>query len=214
MNTTPHDRPYRKAITSHGWIFLGGEAREITIKNISITGALAQLDGSKGERTLQNLLVSKAIDFYLPQLQLSGEAKVVRVDTAEDDHIILGLEFQNIAHTANEPVFKRKSYRKDMVIPGHILLNAYRHDFMTVNMSLDGLMIRVPEQLTVEKDAIIPFEFADANLKGFVKVVWVRQGEHNDTLIGLQYVKSKQTKAPQEAKLPAVAVSHRNAQTI
>ncbi len=195
MNASPHERPYRKTITSHGWIFLGGEAREITIKNLSITGALAHLDDVKSERTLQDLLVSKAIDFYLPQLQLSGIAKIVRIDTAQAEHVVMALEFQDIAHTTDEPIFKRKSYRKELAIPGHLLLNAYQHDFMTVNMSLDGLMIRVPEALAVEQEAIIPFEFADANLKGFVKVIWARSDGENGTLIGLQYVKPKKTGA-------------------
>jgi hypothetical protein len=199
MNTPSHDhdRPYRKRINSHGWMYVGGESKEITVKNISITGALVQLNTQNEvpdkKHTLQNLAVSKSIDFYLPHLQLSGEAKVVRVDTTDDKQLLLAMEFQNIAYTTDKPVFNRKSYRKEVSMPGQLLVEEQPLDFVTVDISLEGLKIRVPEELDIEPGAVIPFQLSEANVKGLVKVVWAAHGEAHETLMGLQYVTPKKT---------------------
>jgi hypothetical protein len=194
MDTPQHQHPYQKPINSRGWVYLDGEMREITVKSISIVGALAQLhlDDSNfsSKRTLQHLSSIKSIDFFLPHLQLSGAAKIMNVDSSQEE-ILLTLEFENLAYTVDEPVFKRKSYRKEIAIPGKITVKDKAHPFVTVNISMDGLMIRVPEVLPIEKDWFMPFEFTNSDLKGFVKVVWAQTKGENETLVGLQYAKPK-----------------------
>jgi len=192
MNT-PIQRAYRKKINSQGWMFLGGEVQKITAKNISVTGVLVQLENNNvayaGKRILQNLAAAKSIDFLFPKLRLSGEAKVVRVESASNDQIILAMQFNNLASNINHPVFKRKSFRKEIAIPGRILLNGDYHKFVSVNMSSGGFMLQLSEIISVEKNHITQFEFETLKLKGFAKIVWIANPENPKTLMGLQYVK-------------------------
>jgi len=68
-----------------------------------------------------------------------------------NDHILLALEFKNIAFDIDKNLNKRKAYRKNMPDPGRILLNGEYHDFNTVNVSVEGLMIRLAEAISVEE---------------------------------------------------------------
>ena len=146
-------RPYRKNLTTHGLIFLAGEEQQITIKNISITGVLAQLNSKVGKNDIKDifntLLGSTVIDLYLPEMRLAGEVEVIRVDM-QDDHILLALEFKNVTYDVNDLLYKRKAYRKNLPGPGHILLNGTYLEFNAVNVSVEGIMIRLTENIHVE----------------------------------------------------------------
>ena len=137
------------------------------------------------------LSASTMIDLYLPEMRLAGEAEVVRVDMF-DDHILLGLEFKSVVYDADNQLYKRKVYRKNMTAPGKILLHGVYHEFTAVNVSVDGLMISVAEFITVEAGEITVFEFEQLELEGEVKVMWV---EHTSdgTLLGLAYVHMERT---------------------
>ena len=67
-----------------------------------------------------------------------------------------------------------------------IILNGENYHFNTVNVSVDGLMIRLAEQIEVEEGAIATFDFKRLDLLGEVKVIWVEHDE-TGTLMGLQY---------------------------
>jgi hypothetical protein len=185
------DRPRRTNLVSQGFIYMGEEELEITIKNISINGVLAQLSSDREyidiKYIFDQLLVSTIIDIYLPEMRLAGEVEVVRADI-EDGHILLALEFKNIAFDIDQNLNKRKSYRKSMVDFGKILLNGELYNFTTVNVSVDGLMICLPKEIPVEVGAITQFEFKPLDLEGQIKVVWVDHTLNGQTLIGLQYV--------------------------
>lgn len=190
MHSGP-ERPPRKNLTSHGLIYLCGEEQGITIKNISITGVLAELH-SKGEnkgikKIFDSLLVSTIIDLYLPELRLAGEAEVIRVDL-KADHILIALEFKNVAYEVDNLLYKRKAYRKNIPGPGQILLGGKYHEFDAVNVSVEGLMIRIDEKITVEEGIITVFEFKRLDLSGEIKVIWADPIADEGTLIGLQYV--------------------------
>lgn len=195
MSITAQQRAYRKPMTSYGWMYLGGVMQGIVLKNISITGALVQLQSKDEqfdkERVLKTLTVSKIIDFYFPLLQLSGEAKIVRGFSPEQDLMDIALEFQNIAYSVNEPIYKRKSYRREIAIQGRLVVKDKPYDMTTVNMSLGGLMVHVPEYLLVQQGAVLPLEFS--NLKGLVNVIWIVH-QNNETLLGLAYFKPEKTK--------------------
>ncbi|MGZ8916445.1 MAG: PilZ domain-containing protein, partial [Methylobacter sp.] len=111
------NRPYRKNLMSHGLIYMGGEEQEITIKDISLTGVLAELKsdlvGKDAKDIFSMLSASTLIDLYLPEMRLAGEAEVVRVDMLED-HISLALEFRNVSYDVDNQLYKRKVYRKSM----------------------------------------------------------------------------------------------------
>jgi PilZ domain len=184
-------RPYRKNLTTHGLIYLAEEEQPITIKNISITGVLAQLDSKVGKNDIKaifnTLLGSTVIDLYLPEMRLAGEVEVIRVDM-EEDHIVLALEFKNVTYDVNDLLYKRKAYRKNMPGPGHILLNGAYLEFNAVNVSVDGIMIRLSETVHAEPGVVTVFEFKRLELEGEIKVVWIEHLSEGGTLIGLQYI--------------------------
>ena len=189
-------RPYRKNLTSHGLIYLAGEEQAITVKNISITGVLAQLDSKIGKSDIKDifntLLTSTIIDLYLPEMRLAGEVEVIRVDL-QDNHILLALEFKNVNYDVNDLLYRRKAYRKNLPGPGHILFNGEYMDFNAVNVSIDGIMIHLEENIHVESGLITVFEFRRLELDGEIKVVWVDHMPDGGTLMGLQYVRMQRS---------------------
>jgi hypothetical protein len=170
---------------------MGGEERKIAIINISMTGVLAELCGHEKDMDIKaifNILrTSTLIDLYLPEMRLAGEAEVVRADL-EDNHILLALEFKNIAFDIDENLNKRKAYRKSMPDSGLILLDDGYHAFNTVNVSVDGLMIQLLEPLAVKEGAIVRFSFKKLDLQGEARVIWADPGAGDGTLIGLKYI--------------------------
>ena len=185
------NRPLRKNLMSHGFIYMGEEEHEITIKNISINGVLAKLNSNREDIDIKyifdSLLVSTIIDIYLPEMRLAGEVEVVRADI-EDGHILIALEFKNIAFDVDKNMNMRKAYRKNMPGPGKILLNGDYRSFTTVNVSVEGLMISISEAISVEEGAITRFEFKPLELEGEAKVIWIDPIHNERILIGLQYV--------------------------
>jgi hypothetical protein len=184
-------RPYRKNLTTHGLIYLAGEEQPVTIKNISISGVLAQLNSKVGNNDIKEifntLLASTVIDLYLPEMRLAGEVEVIRVDL-QNDHILLALEFKNVNYDVNDLLYKRKAYRKNLPGLGHILFNGEYQEFNAVNVSVEGMMIRLDQTVFVEPGVVTVFEFKRLDLEGEVKVVWVDQIPTGGTFIGLQYV--------------------------
>jgi len=188
------NRPYRKKLMSKGLIYMGGEEQEITIKDLSITGALAELKsfGREAKDIFNMLSESTLIDLYLPEMRLAGEVEVVEVDMHED-YLSISLEFRNVTHDVDNQLYKRKVYRKNMVAPGKILLNGEYRDFTTVNVSVDGLMIKLDESIDVKPGEVTIFEFERLGLDGEIKVVWIEHSADAGTLMGLQYVHMEKT---------------------
>ena len=185
------DRPCRKNLTSHGLIYMGEEEHEITVLNISITGILAELNSNKKgidvKYIFNILLTTTIIDLYLPEMRLAGEAEVVRVDV-DNDRILLALEFKNIAFDIDKHLNRRKTYRKNMPDPGLIFINGEYHEFITVNVSVEGLMIRLAKTISVKEGSITHFEFKRLELSGEAEVIWSDLTSGAETLIGLRYV--------------------------
>jgi len=188
------NRPYRKKLMSKGLIYMGGEEQEITIKDLSITGALAELKsfGREAKDIFNMLSESTLIDLYLPEMRLAGEVEVVEVNMHED-YLSISLEFRNVTHDVDNQLYKRKVYRKNMVAPGKILLNGEYRDFTTVNVSVDGLMIKLDESIDVKPGEVTIFEFERLGLDGEIKVVWIEHSADAGTLMGLQYVHMEKT---------------------
>ncbi len=188
---TELDRPYRKNLMSHGIIYMGEEEHDITIKNLSINGALVELHSNSEDIDIKyifnTLLVSTILDLYLPEMRLAGEAEVTRVDM-DGDHILIALEFKNMTYDVDKEMNKRKVYRKIMPGLGKILLNDEYRDFTAVNVSVEGLMISLAETIRVKAGTICPFEFKQLDLEGEAKVIWSDNIPDNRTLMGLQYV--------------------------
>jgi len=86
---------------------------------------------------------------------------------------------------------KRKVYRKSMTDPGKILINGHYYEFTTINVSVEGLMIFLCQEIPVKVGVITRFEFERLGLEGQIKVIWVDAIYDGRTLIGLEYVHLK-----------------------
>lgn len=187
MNS-PLKRPYRKNLTTRGLIYVDGKEQEITLKNLSLTGVLATLKNPADiNRAVATLSEIPTLDLYLPELRIAGEADIVRVE-AENNHISIALQFKTISYQVDEHMYKRKAYRKAMSVPGRLLLDAQYRDFISINVSTDGLMIHLPDPVAVNEGEITLVEFKELNMEGQVKIVWSDAMPDGGTLMGLQYV--------------------------
>ena len=182
-------RSYRKRLTSRGLIYLAGQELDIVLSNISITGLLAELEPNEKlydiESLFKTIKQSPTVDVYLEEMRMGGEAEIVRADQIED-RIYLALDLKSITHDIDNLLYHRQVYRKKMVAPGLIILNGGNYHFKTVNVSVDGLMVRLVESVEVDIGTIAAFDFKKLDLLGEVKVVWIEHDEEG-TLMGLQY---------------------------
>ncbi len=184
------DRPYRKKLASPGLIFIGGEEVVVSLVNLSMTGSLVELQDNS---TIQNIndvfkciMESLLIDMYLPEMCLAGEAEVVRAEMVKG-HIHLALKFRNISYQVSKFLIKRKVYRKVMSVSGQIILNEKKYQFLTKNVSVNGLMILVNEYIEVDKDTLTIFDFKRLQIRGRVRVVWCNHIDNHSTLMGLYF---------------------------
>jgi hypothetical protein len=136
---------------------------------------------------------SALVDIFLEDLRLAGEAEVVRADM-HDERIFIALEFKNISYDADDMLYKRRAYRKGLTAPGKIEINGKEYDFLTRNVSVEGLMIRIPDYVSVTEGQVLPFVFERLELKGEIRVVWFFYDEDGGTLMGLQYIYMENTK--------------------
>ncbi len=163
---------------------------DINIINISITGALVELCEDYGLKGVPDLFEaikkSPVLDFYIPDMKLAGDANVARAEEV-DGRFQLALEFNNLSSNAEYALYKRHVYRKNLIAPGQIVLNGKICRFESVDVSVDGLMIRLSEKVDVKPGTETTFEFKRLDLNGEIKVIWV---DHIDeeTLMGLQYI--------------------------
>jgi hypothetical protein len=172
---------------------MGEAEHKVTVKNISISGLLVHIDSHDIDikYVFNQLHLSTMIDFYLPEMHLAGEAQVVRADIEEEEFILLALEFKNVAFDIDENLNKRKVYRKSMTDPGKILISGHYYEFTTINVSAEGLMIFLCQEIPVKVGEITRFEFERLGLEGQIKVIWVDAIYDGRTLIGLEYVHLK-----------------------
>jgi hypothetical protein len=184
-------RPYRTSLTSYGLIYMGGEELELSVRNLSITGLLAELDDNIGIRDIKDVFksvkLSPIVDIYLPEMLLAGDAEVVRADMI-DGCIYLALEFRNVSYDIDNVLYKRKVYRKNMTAPGQIIFHGIKYDFYTKNVSVDGLMIHLKENIEVKEGTVTIFDFKRLQLRGEIKVSWLDHTEDGGTLLGLEYM--------------------------
>jgi hypothetical protein len=184
-------RSYRKKLITNGLVYINGEEQEVFVVNISMTGVLVQLSceiySSDTDSSFNDSLIATTIDFYLPQLRLAGTAEINRV-TKDERHVTLALKFKDITYNIDSLLYKRRVYRKNMTVPGRILLNNEQYNFYTVNVSVEGLMIRLEKTVVIAEGVTTSFEFKDLSLKGEVQVAWIDFDIEGNTLVGLKYI--------------------------
>lgn len=181
-------RAYRKSLITNGLVYINDEEQEVSVINISLTGALVQLTRPENpESLIDDASASKIIDFYLPKLRLAGTAEVVRVN-GSGRYDSLALKFKEISYNVDNLYYKRKVYRKNMAVAGKILLNNKQYDFQAINVSVEGLMIRLAETIIIAQGITTAFEFKSLNLTGEAQVVWMDIDSEGKTLVGLKYI--------------------------
>jgi hypothetical protein len=191
-------RYYRKKLTSHGLIYLAGKELDISIKNLSITGVLAELKENNTINSIVKLFdaigLSSKVDIYLSEMNLMGDAEVVRADLI-DGIIYLALEFRNISYEMDSMLYKRRVYRKTMIASGLIAFNGENHNFTTRNVSVCGLMIHLPKKIEIKIGTVTEFNFKHLSLHGEIKVIWVEDAEKEEGMyVGLEYVHMENTR--------------------
>ncbi len=183
-------RFYRKNLAIKGLVYLGGQELEVKVKNLSITGMLAELSGDGAlndmKDVFQAIKLSPVIDIYLPELRVAGEAEMVRSEEV-DGQIHFALEFRNIYYDVDNLLYSRRAYRKNMTAPGHVWVSGKVHTFTTENVSVDGLMIRLEGDIEIEQGAALQYEFKRLELSGQAKVIWLEKN-NGTTLLGLEYL--------------------------
>ena len=188
---TDNKRYYRKKLTSLGLIYLGGKELDMSVRNLSVTGLLAELEKNDSISCIKDVFdaikETPRVDIYLAEMHLMGDAEVVRADLI-DGTIYLALEFRNISYDVDNVLYKRAAYRKKLVAPGLIVLNGEKHSFTTRNVSINGLMIHIAKKVSVELNTVTVFDFKSLNLRGEIKVVWQEDAEDGGTYMGLEYV--------------------------
>ena len=181
---------YRKNLSMTGLLFIGGIEHEMQVQNISISGLLVTIEpitGISDERDIFLIMKeSSLVDIYIRKLNLAGEAEVVRVDM-DGENILIGMEFKHISYDAENLLYKRKAYRKSMTAPGQILIDKTIYEFLTRNVSVDGLMIRIPEHIELQKRMVVEFKFDKLHLFGECLVIWFEYDDNGGTVLGLEY---------------------------
>ena len=190
-------RYYRKNLNSHGFIYLAGEEFEISVKNLSITGLLVELEDRSIIRDVSDLFraikLSPLVDIYLHKMRIAGEAEIVRADMV-DENLLLALEFVHVFYDIPNIFYKRKAYRKSLSAPGQIFLNDRKYIFKTINVSVEGIMIFLDETIQVAPGTVTTFEFKRLDLLGEIQVVWVEPDPKGGTIMGLQYIRMEKEK--------------------
>lgn len=189
------ERPYRKNLAEHGLIYMGGMEHKVLIKNLSLTGLLVELYGHSKSLEISDIYhaiaATPVLDFYLPKLRIAGEVDVARVDI-EGLQILIALTFRVVCHDVDNLLYKRQAYRKMMNAPGKILLDGDFIEFETLNVSVEGLMVRINRAVDLNVETITTFQFKRLDLEGAAKVIWI-ENEKASTLMGLQYVHMEKT---------------------
>jgi hypothetical protein len=187
-------RSYRKNLTSYGLIYLSGEELEISVRNLSLTGLLAELQSNDSayetKSIFQAIELTMIVDIYLPEMRVAGEAEITRSDMS-DGKMYLALEFRNLTYEVSNLLYKRRAYRKNMTAPGNIDFHGKTYSFFTKNVSVDGMTIMLNQYVVVHEGLSTMFEFKKLGLRGQIKVIWVDYLADDSTIMGLQYVEIK-----------------------
>jgi hypothetical protein len=193
-------RAFRKDLNLRGLIFLNEQERAIVVKNLSITGLLAELDPQKDadhdiKDIFGSLQSSTLADIFIPSMRLAGETEVIRADVKKDK-ILIALEFKSISYDVEDFIYRRKMYRKKMPGTGRILIDGTYYPFTAVNVSVEGLMIHLNKKISIDNSGstAAPFEFEKLGMSGEAQIVWVEHPHSEETLMGLSYMHLKQGK--------------------
>ena len=193
---TINRKNYRKSLNSKGLIFLAGEEIEITVTNISITGMSAEFPVNNKLTDInaffKAISSSATIDIFIPEFKMVGESEITRVEL-ENGLFTIGVEFINISYNTESILYKRKSYRKLLAELGAIIIDKKSYHFSTKNISVEGLMIRIPGEISVNLGVVVKFNFHELDISGDMEIIWCEYDSSGGTLMGLKYTHLKKS---------------------
>jgi hypothetical protein len=128
-------------------------------------------------------------EIFVKDLMLSGVAQIVWTK-ATNGKLMVGLEFVDVQYNADKLWRKRKYYRKKQDVSGILINNDIRCDITTVDMSVDGFMVKLTGNAgQLEKGIIVKLILAALNLKAVAKIIWIRKDlDNSEILMGLRYL--------------------------
>jgi len=186
-------KEYRKSFTSPGQLYVAGETLSIISYDVSVKGVLIEMNaGSLLSSTtdIEELIKESLIaEIFVKDLMLSGVAQIVWTK-ATNGKLMVGLEFVDVQYNADKLWRKRKYYRKKQDISGILINNDIRCDITTVDMSVDGFMVKLTGNAgQLEKGIIVKLILAALNLKAVAKIIWIRKDvDNSEILMGLRYL--------------------------
>jgi c-di-GMP-binding flagellar brake protein YcgR len=183
-------RNYRKKLCSRGFIHFNGIKTPIILRNISLTGVLVDIntyDGAHSEMLLKNLTEHCEVDIKLPEMNMSAEAELMRVEN-HNSHLLLGLKFINAVQNPNKPDYERKAFRKKLTVPGELVVNDQSVAFETVNISTGGMMLFIKDDISIEANSVVAFNVDALNLSGELKIVWLKPKPPLGIAIGVEFL--------------------------
>jgi c-di-GMP-binding flagellar brake protein YcgR len=186
-------KEYRKSFTSPGQLYVAGETLSIISYDVSVKGVLIEMNaGSLLSSTtdIEELIKESLIaEIFVKDLMLSGVAQIVWTK-ATNGKLMVGLEFVDVQYNADKLWRKRKYYRKKQDVSGILINNDIRCDITTVDMSVDGFMVKLTGNAgQLEKGIIVKLILAALNLKAVAKIIWIRKDlDNSEILMGLRYL--------------------------
>lgn len=184
-------KEYRKSFHAIGQLSIGGEILQFNCYDVSVRGAMIEVmpgDLLVSVADFEALLAEdRQAEIYIGELLLSGEVSVIWV-REELGRIMMGLEFESVAHNAEKLWIKRRDYRKTEPFTAVLFLGQQKLDVEGINRSVRGLCVRLPaEHPELQVNLPVKLQIKEFGLAALGKVVWVSE-EQGVTQVGLQII--------------------------
>jgi len=183
-------KDYRKKFTSTGVIYLAGELLDFVSYDVSVTGIQSEL--SPGEfitsvADVRNLLdETELAEVFVRDLGLSAQTKVAWV-LEDEEKMLLGLEFIDVRHNATKLWLRRCFYRKVVQLQASFLLNEQEFNAQTVDISTDGMRLKVDAVEQLKIGDVIKIIVQEKNIKAVGVVIWLNS-KSETTEFGVRYI--------------------------
>lgn len=184
-------KEYRKNFNAVGWLNLGGETLHFNCYDVSVKGAMIDLQPGKLLTCVADfealLLENDRAEIFVEELMLAGEVKIVWV-RQERGRIMMGLVFEAVVHNAEKLWLKRRGYRKTEPFSAELFVDKDRLVVDGINRSTKGFCVKLAvKHPGVRINAPVKLQIKEFGLAALGKVVWVSHVEDH-TLVGLQMV--------------------------
>ncbi len=184
-------KEYRKNFNAEGQLFIGGEILKLNCYDVSLKGAMVELNPGDLLISIEDfealLAEDRHADIFVEELKLAGAVYIVWVKR-ERNRIMMGMEFRDVVHNAYKLWRKREGYRKTSGFSAELFIDKQRFVAEGINRSTDGMCLKLAgNHPTVKVGAPVKVLVAELDLSALGKVVWVESNEL-ETKLGLQLV--------------------------